>query len=390
VLTIATISLSAVRKLLGRLIEMATFAIRILSGKQEGTTVLIPAVGEIVIGRLASSNIVVPEDGVSRRHAAVTQSGDVLTIQDLGSRNGTFVNGKRISEPQTLHEGDQIFVGRCIMKIVVPYTNAPTLAPTNPASLPRFNLGAGANLVSPPPPVGATTPKPATAPPLPMPKPSAHPTIETFRGLLEEIPLPDILQLLMSSRKSGVLILRTDQGEGRIYLQEGHVEFATIDGNESLEAHKIFYRMLRWTSGTFEMDKIEERAFPSRILESTEALLLEGLRQLDEIKNLGEMPPMKSRLTLPRPLPGKLSSLDAGDLDFIQLVHEHRTIEGVLNNFAGTDFQAYTYLLGLVGRKFVVVEPPAPSPATPPAAKPSASPPPVVTRSSSIGVRLKR
>lgn len=55
-----------------------------------------------------------PAYGVSRRHARLRWSGE-WTIEDLNSANGTFVGGKRISQRTTIHDGDQIMLGRLVM-----------------------------------------------------------------------------------------------------------------------------------------------------------------------------------------------------------------------------------------------------------------------------------
>jgi hypothetical protein len=61
------------------------------------------------IGRSDESQIVIAKPGVSRKHALIIASADGFTIRDLGSQNGTFVNGKRIADHQ-LKNGDQIAI----------------------------------------------------------------------------------------------------------------------------------------------------------------------------------------------------------------------------------------------------------------------------------------
>jgi hypothetical protein len=66
----------------------------------------------LTIGTVASNDVVVDEDGVSRVHAVFERFGDTWCVRDLGSRNGTFVNGGRIIGEQALHSGDEILLGR--------------------------------------------------------------------------------------------------------------------------------------------------------------------------------------------------------------------------------------------------------------------------------------
>lgn len=67
--------------------------------------------GENLIGRAAESAVAVDLPEVSRRHARIRVSPARAMLEDLGSRNGTFVRGERIAEPRTLSDGDEIKVG---------------------------------------------------------------------------------------------------------------------------------------------------------------------------------------------------------------------------------------------------------------------------------------
>ena len=66
----------------------------------------------MTVGTLESNDVVVDDDGVSRVHAAFERFGDTWCVRDLGSRNGTFVNGGRIIGERALHAGDEILLGR--------------------------------------------------------------------------------------------------------------------------------------------------------------------------------------------------------------------------------------------------------------------------------------
>ena len=67
---------------------------------------------EFVIGRIEGNDLVIPEPSVSRRHARLLRQGQQVLLEDLGSSNGTFVNGQRlISAPFPLKSGDTFIVG---------------------------------------------------------------------------------------------------------------------------------------------------------------------------------------------------------------------------------------------------------------------------------------
>lgn len=68
--------------------------------------------GTITIGRAANAEIRIPDDGVSRHHARLRHDSRNLYVDDLDSRNGTYVNGQRITAGALLREGDKIQIGR--------------------------------------------------------------------------------------------------------------------------------------------------------------------------------------------------------------------------------------------------------------------------------------
>ena len=67
--------------------------------------------GDNVLGREPEARVRIEDSTVSRRHARIVVSGDLARIEDLGSKNGTYVEGKRLRKPVRLANGDQIKVG---------------------------------------------------------------------------------------------------------------------------------------------------------------------------------------------------------------------------------------------------------------------------------------
>jgi pilus assembly protein CpaF len=70
---------------------------------------------EITIGRMPSNDVVLPEAGVSSTHARVLVTGNTLTILDLDSTNGTFVNEEPLRGPRVIHEGDEVQIGEFLL-----------------------------------------------------------------------------------------------------------------------------------------------------------------------------------------------------------------------------------------------------------------------------------
>lgn len=70
---------------------------------------------ECIIGRAPDCTINIPDGSVSSRHARITRSPEGFTIEDLQSRNGTFVNGDKVDKPRLLADGDIVRLGKVVM-----------------------------------------------------------------------------------------------------------------------------------------------------------------------------------------------------------------------------------------------------------------------------------
>src|SRR5688500_1690777 len=66
---------------------------------------------EITVGRAADCHLFLQHNAISRKHATLRCGGEALVLNDLGSANGTLVNGKRITGPTKLQPGDVIDLG---------------------------------------------------------------------------------------------------------------------------------------------------------------------------------------------------------------------------------------------------------------------------------------
>jgi DNA-binding winged helix-turn-helix (wHTH) protein len=71
--------------------------------------------GEIVLGREGDGVVPLPSGSVSRRHAALVMEGCSATVRDLGSKNGTFVDGVRVDEPTALRDGARVRLGTLVL-----------------------------------------------------------------------------------------------------------------------------------------------------------------------------------------------------------------------------------------------------------------------------------
>jgi pSer/pThr/pTyr-binding forkhead associated (FHA) protein len=74
-------------------------------------------VGSNIIGRGSDSDLQLLDQGISRRHLDVQYDGHYATAYDLGSTNGTTVNGRRVTGSVVVREGDQVAFGRMAFRL---------------------------------------------------------------------------------------------------------------------------------------------------------------------------------------------------------------------------------------------------------------------------------
>jgi pSer/pThr/pTyr-binding forkhead associated (FHA) protein len=135
--------------------------LKAMSGALSGKMFLVD--GTTVLGRDPGCDIVISGAHVSRRHAEISIRSGQLWMKDLGSSNGSFLNGKR-SEESMLKHGDEVKFDAVVFKIVGPSQSADSF---DEADMTQFRPAV--------PPVAASKPTPAPAP-KPAPKPAVAPT----------------------------------------------------------------------------------------------------------------------------------------------------------------------------------------------------------------------
>ena len=304
------------------------FGLRFISGKYQGGEYPLGEGQEIVIGRSSELDMVLVEEMVSRKHARIALSDGVITIEDLGSTNGTFVNGEKV-ERGTLKEGDRVLVGTNILKVMAISQDGDQQLDLKAVAAGRVTARQKMSRVGDEPP--------------------------RMSGSLEEIPLPDLLQLFGTSKKNGVLVLQTDTLEGRIYLTEGKVRFAAIEGMDAVPPLKAVYRMLDWHQGQFALDPPDARKFENPVDAGAQEILMEGIRQQDEFNALrGRLPALESSFRLNLPLEPKLRELNPVQLDVLQAILNSPSLDVVFDSVPSTDLEAGQAILFLVQRGYLV------------------------------------
>jgi hypothetical protein len=301
-------------------------ALRFISGKYQGGEFPLEEDREIIVGRSSDLDMVLVEEMVSRRHARIQLTNGHISIDDLNSTNGTFVNGERVTHAE-LQEGDRVLIGSNILKVV---TTDGTAASANDAD--------AASQVSRS--VGRRTEE------------------ARMSGDLEEIPLPDLMQLFGSSRKTATLIITTETHVGRIHLNEGlvrAVEMETATGDPlPISGLKAIYRMICWERGVFELTPRDSRSFENPLDASVQEVLMEGFRHKDELVQLGpKLPELGAPLRPPSPMTAPLRDLSPVHLDLFQAVLNTGTLEGVYDSTELADLDAAQKLLDLIQRGYV-------------------------------------
>src|ERR1700690_1551883 len=224
-----------------------SYVLRFISGKYQGGEFPIATDKQIVVGRSSDLDMVLVEDMVSRKHARIAMQSDQIWIEDLGSTNGTFVNGEKIKRAR-LKEGDRVLIGTSILKVIAGDATSPAARDEAQVKQNLENVAAARRTSQ----------------------------ARTMSGSIEEVPLPDLLQLFGTSKKSGVLVIRTDDDVGRIYLKKGQISFAIINDLDDVQPLKSLYRMLTWAKGLFDLDPPEEREFPNEMTASVQEVLMDG------------------------------------------------------------------------------------------------------------------
>jgi pSer/pThr/pTyr-binding forkhead associated (FHA) protein len=301
-------------------------ALRFISGKYQGGECPLNDGVAVIVGRSSDLDMVLVEEMVSRRHARIELRAGSVVVEDLGSTNGTFVNGERI-ERAALNEGDRLLIGTSILKLV-----AVEEAPGSRRNLQKVAFGKETIRQQQTSSTGSAR----------------------MTGNLDEIPLPDLMQLFGTSKKTGTLVLSSVR-TGRLHLSEGLVINAGIDGSPQVTPLKAAYRMLAWMEGTFALEPSDGNVEPALGL-TAQAYLMEGFRQQDELNNLASRAPsLSARLGLKTPLEAPLSTLEQSQLEVLQACINSPDFQTALDRSPKTDLETVNDVLDLVKRGYLEV-----------------------------------
>ena len=242
-------------------------ALLALFGPKQGLR--IPLAGSLILGRGAGSDLQLVDGKVSREHCRIDVAGARPMIEDLGSQNGTYVNGEVITRPTPIAEGDEVMVGDTLL-----------LVAGDDVAVANARYGAGTLVVSP---HGRTST--AANPGAPL---SVAPGKDGMRGLgalagrlaaadNEEDGAAAVLDAIETelAPKRAMVLLRLWQGEGAA-AKERVVALAT----RGKEAVVSISRTLLEKAATTHRGILVEDAFDSRELRGVRSVVLHSLRSV--------------------------------------------------------------------------------------------------------------
>ena len=264
-------------------LAMAAAEVRVLTvvkGADPGAPFALgPKGNNWVAGRSSDADLVLADDTVSRKHARIYESRGTLWLRDLGSRNGTKVNGRSVSHHR-LRPGDRISIGASLLRVDV---------------VPLSQLQRGG--------------------------PEENTAGRSMSGSIQDIPLADVLQWLATSRKTGTLRVR-GKSDGELFLRQGRVYYARIKGSGNLKAEKALLRMMGWSEGTFELDSATVDPPDGQELSvGLEHILMEAARIQDELAHLAEKHELpEDSIALAFPSGKAWRELEPEQLDLVQAI----------------------------------------------------------------------
>ena len=219
--------------------------------------VLVPRTRALVLGRGAECDVPIPTPRASRNHAEVCFEGDRVVVFDLGSTNGTFVNGERIEVERTLRPGDRIGIGGAEV-IFCRVVREGALA---------AGLDDDATIV-------CADPDPVAG------------RAELLRGDLSQIPVAALLQMLAEEKMTGSVAILSGESAARIWLLRGRPVHARTEHAEGIDAA---VEICGISQGRFLCADAAEPPERTMDMNATE-LLLEASRRVDETAAPVELP----------------------------------------------------------------------------------------------------
>ncbi|MEM9554943.1 MAG: DUF4388 domain-containing protein [Acidobacteriota bacterium] len=165
-----------------------------------------------------------------------------------------------------------------------------------------------------------------------------------FQGSLKELPLPDIIQLVSVSGKTGVFVLQTAEQRGEIFLRDGEIVHSVVG---SLAGEDAVYELAIWQEGDFVFNPgVETDA--RTIRKSNTNLLMEAARRIDEWQVLSKRIPSTRLIPVFTAYSNTSVSFTPQEWQVICKIDERRSIDELSTVLGISAFEACKVLYGLV------------------------------------------
>ncbi len=274
------------------------------------------------IGRHESNDIQLPSRAVSNFHAEILKEDGTLVIRDLGSTNGTRVNGERVDR-SPVSPGDSIRIGNHVLSLQV---RAPAATPAFASGIGPDGFGTGSR--------GRILPAKA------RPVDSNGTT---------DLPLADLLRRLSSRPEPHQALLTRDGAMARLLFDRErlfHVEYGDVVGEKAL------YRLFSWHDGNYEIETLADPASqPVTLCLPLEALVVEGMDHAQELgKLVAALPPLAIPLRLKEDCPLPLTAHSPAEIEIFQAIIRHESIERVLEKSPWTDVRVARLIASLLAK----------------------------------------
>jgi hypothetical protein len=175
-----------------------------------------------------------------------------------------------------------------------------------------------------------------------------------FQGSLKELPLPDIIQLVSVSGKTGKFTLSRDADRGFIYLKNGQMVHASV---ADMVGEEAIYALAIWNQGEFQFNPGEE---PERqtITKSNTNLLMEAARRLDEWRVLSKKVPSVEHVPelMARENRHEQITLNPQEWMLITRIDGHRSIADIGRALNISSFEVAKILYGMITSELVVLK----------------------------------
>jgi pSer/pThr/pTyr-binding forkhead associated (FHA) protein len=287
---------------------------------------------EILLGRDDDCHIVLDEDPMSRHHAKVLYLDYQPEILDLGSTNGTYLNGKKVNRAFLKH-GDQIQVGSSIFEALL----GKEQARAQPGPEGRDEAKRVQSLLSQMK-GKATSPQQASA----------------ISGRLAEITLSSLLQIIESDRATGTLVIRRAGREGKLHIHQGVIRHATLG---RARGPKALYRIMALKEGQFDFYIPGRSPEYDNVEGNLQHHLLEAARQKDELEVYRRrLPPLNSILVFHADKVIPPSKVPATVFEVMASVSQYHSVGRIVEHCRLPDVEVCRILLLLLKHQILLVK----------------------------------